>query len=350
MLNIGLEIRILRERLQVSSKDLAQKIGLSQSQMSRLEKGERRIDTKVLHKISGALGVEPAFFFRPAGAASTAGAEGQAGGGPAPAGEGAPASVPFEHLGKLVRGERHKKHWTLDEFAAKVGRTKAYLNALEEGKHPLDAELADRISKVLRLSPNFFLKAQEAKIESLEAQLARLHQALAEIERGREGAENGAGSDAEAGSAGSSGSTAGSTVKARRIPLFGSLGAGLELVFGLDGNPVGEPEAFLSIPGLDGQSCFALTVAGDAMVSPASPSFREGDIAIFSSSGLPRSRDLVLARLAPLAGPEPPLFRQIFFEAGGALRLQPLNLSYPARTFSRKEVLGLWILVMHLAG
>ncbi|MBI4586846.1 MAG: helix-turn-helix domain-containing protein [Planctomycetes bacterium] len=338
MLNIGLEIRILRERLQISSKDLAQKIGLSQSQMSRLEKGERRIDTRVLHKISGALGVEPAFFFRSAGAA----AEGQAGGGRALPSEGAPAAIPFEHLGKLVRGERHKKHWTIDEFAAKVGRTKAYLIALEEGKHPLEADLADRISKVLRLSPNFFLKAQEAKIESLEAQLARLHQALAESQRGREGAENSAAGGTEAGGSGS-------PARSRRLPLFGSLGAGLELVFGPDGNPVGEPEDFLSIPGLDGQGCFALTVAGDAMVSPVSPSFREGDIVIFSASGLPRSRDLVLARPAALHGHEPPLFRQIFFEAGGAIRLQPLNLSYPARTFSRKDILGLWTLVIHLA-
>ena len=64
MLDIGLEIRILRERLKVSAKELAERVGLSQSQMSRLEKGQRRIDTKVLHRIADALGVDPSHFFR----------------------------------------------------------------------------------------------------------------------------------------------------------------------------------------------------------------------------------------------------------------------------------------------
>ena len=48
MLDIGLEVKILRERIQMSAKDLAEKIGLSQSQMSRLEKGQRRIDTRAV--------------------------------------------------------------------------------------------------------------------------------------------------------------------------------------------------------------------------------------------------------------------------------------------------------------
>ena len=62
MLDIGLEVKILRERIQMSAKDLAEKIGLSQSQMSRLEKGQRRIDTRVLARIADALGVEPSSF------------------------------------------------------------------------------------------------------------------------------------------------------------------------------------------------------------------------------------------------------------------------------------------------
>ena len=63
MLDVGLEVRILRERLKISAKELAERIGLSQSQMSRLEKGQRRVDTRVLAKISEALNVDPAYFF-----------------------------------------------------------------------------------------------------------------------------------------------------------------------------------------------------------------------------------------------------------------------------------------------
>ena len=68
-LNIGLEIKILRERKRMSGKELAEKIGLSQSQMSRLEKGQRRIDAQVLHKIARALDVRPSFFFGEQGVA-----------------------------------------------------------------------------------------------------------------------------------------------------------------------------------------------------------------------------------------------------------------------------------------
>ena len=56
-LNIGMEIKILRERKRISGKELAERIGLSQSQMSRLEKGQRRIDAQILHKIARALDV-----------------------------------------------------------------------------------------------------------------------------------------------------------------------------------------------------------------------------------------------------------------------------------------------------
>ena len=63
MLDIGEQIKKLREEKRITGKDLARRIGLSQSQMSRLEKGQRRIDTEVLARIADALDVSPACFF-----------------------------------------------------------------------------------------------------------------------------------------------------------------------------------------------------------------------------------------------------------------------------------------------
>ena len=63
MLDIGAQIKRLREEQHLTGKDLAKRIGLSQSQMTRLEKGQRRIDTEILVRIADALEVSPARFF-----------------------------------------------------------------------------------------------------------------------------------------------------------------------------------------------------------------------------------------------------------------------------------------------
>ena len=57
------------------------------------------------------------------------------------------------------------------------------------------------------------------------------------------------------------------------------------------------------------------------MEQDISPSFREGDIAVFSSKSEIRSRDFVYARLEA----ERPTFRQVFFDPNGTIRLQPLS-------------------------
>lgn len=60
----GLEIKLLREQRQLSAKDLAEQVGLSPSQMSRLESGQRRVDAVLLSKIARALEVHPSHFFQ----------------------------------------------------------------------------------------------------------------------------------------------------------------------------------------------------------------------------------------------------------------------------------------------
>jgi transcriptional regulator with XRE-family HTH domain len=320
MLNIGLEIKILRERLKISSKELAQRIGLSQSQMSRLEKGQRRIDTTILRRIAEVLGVEPGFFFR--GPAATA----------SPAGAAAPPplapSLRYGHIGKLVRSERRKKHLSVDELATRVGKTRAYLAALEDGRHALDADLADRIAKALRLSPQFVVEAQAETIEVLEGQMVRLEQALAEAHRGAAPPQ---------GSSSPPGRTTG-------MPFFGTLGPDFELVLGQGEFPVGEPEDFLYLPGLDGSRCFALGLGDDSMETAGSPTFRRGDIVAFGA-GVSRSRDFILAGIA--GGPF--VFRQVFYDPDGSVRLQPLNLAHPALVKKRSEIAGTWKLVLHVA-
>ncbi|MEM7230854.1 MAG: XRE family transcriptional regulator [Planctomycetota bacterium] len=310
MIDIGLEIKILRERMKISAKELAERIGLSQSQMSRLEKGQRRIDTNILAKISEALGVEPSHFFR---------------GSDAP-GEVIPPSD-TGGLGKQIRSLRRKHHMSAEELASRIGTTKARVLSIEEGKRSLEPEFADKIAKSLKLPANHFLKSQQDTIDRLEAQIARLNQELAERHRAPEIPAPVPGGES-----------------ARSVPILGSLALGYPETFDANGEPSAETDDFLYLPGITDPQCFAVYVVGDSMDADMAPRFREGDIAAFSK-GATRSRDFAFVRLEG----ESPLFRQVFYDLGGRIRLQPLNLNYPARHCTRDEILGMWRLVGHVA-
>ncbi len=316
-LDIGLEIKVLRERLKLSSKDLAAKVGLSQSQMSRLEKGQRRIDTTILHKISEALGVDPSFFFRDIHSAE---APTEAN----PASSTIQPTLRFDQIGKLVRSERRKRHLSVDELAQKVGRTKAYMAAFEEGKHALEPELANKLVKALKVTPNFFVEAQQEMLKALESQVARLDQALAEAHRGTD--------------------SGGDNDRQRSIPLLGFLSESQPFLFDQKGHPVKEPEDFLVVPGFQDSEAFAITVAGDAMEASSGPSFREGDIIVFTPATIPRSRDLALLRLKD----DTLVFRKIFFETDASVRLQPLNIDHASRSVARSEIISFFSVALHV--
>jgi transcriptional regulator with XRE-family HTH domain len=318
VIDLGLEIRILRERQKLSAKELAERVGLSQSQMSRLEKGQRRIDTRVLERIAQALEVNPSYFFR---------------GDEAPSPGVIPPSQPAS-IGKTIRAERRQRHLSLEELAERVGRPKAVLESIEEGKRPLDVELADRILKALRLPGNYFFKAQQQHISGLEVQVERLNEALAESSRATLllGTEDGG---VEEGTP---------SVQRQGIPILGTLAQGYPATFDGTGRPVGEVSDFLHIPGLSADGTFALHAVGNSMEAEGPGGFREGDLLIFAGGNL-RSKDFGFFRIADEAA----TFRQVFFDPAGQVRLQPLNLNTPPRVHPREKILGMWRLVGHVA-
>lgn len=317
-MDIGLEIKILRERKRLSSKELAEKVGLSPSQMSRLEKGERRIDTQILDRIAKALDVPPAFFFQ----------EGE------PVRREFDPAHPFREMGKMVRLERRKRHLTLDDVAKRIGKTKAFAQALEDGKHPIDPELAGKLARALKLDPNTFLTAQDGIVRALQERVNRLEAELSERTMGTIPV------DADA-------AVAGGAEAARRtgVPILGSISAGYPDAFDGRGLPVDTIDEYVFIPDLDPDQCFALYARGDSMVQDAVPSFQEGDIVVFSSVGAIRNRDFAFARLSGA----PPNFRQVFFDPNGTIRLQPLNRGYPPLILAQEEIIRMWRLVAHVS-
>ena len=61
--HVGNRVRIRRVMLQLSQATLAKALGMTFQQVQKYEKGTNRISASVLYAISGALDVEPVFFF-----------------------------------------------------------------------------------------------------------------------------------------------------------------------------------------------------------------------------------------------------------------------------------------------
>lgn len=334
----GLEIKLLREKKHLSARELASAVGLSPSQISRLESGQRRVDAILLSKIARALDVHPSYFFE--------GFEdllpGSPGDGARSVGEGAESeregadsdglkdrpilvsSAPSQ-LGKLIRAERRRRHLTAEELAQRIGKGKAYVQDLESARTDLvTGEVLSKIAKTLKLDPELLLETQRNEIRDLRRSLRRLERAHTERTLGElEGESTG--------------------VSKTGLPIVEGPDGGLPHVFDTGGIPEGKVVDYLHVPGLRIQSGFAVVWRGEEMRASAPPSFEPGDLLVFTADRDARHQELVLAVLEGQS-----LFRRLFLDAKGRVRLQPLSLDYPPRVLDREEVKELFPLRAHL--
>jgi transcriptional regulator with XRE-family HTH domain len=316
----GLEIKLLREQKKLSAKDLAERVGLSPSQMSRLESGQRRVDAVLLSKIARVLDVHPSHFFqgfddkKPAGGRPAVSEE--------PA---AQLASPPQQVGRIIRSERRRRHLTAEELARKIGKGKTFVQDLESGRTDLvSGETLQKITKVLKLDPDVLLEAQRAEIRELRRSLSRLERAHTERTLGELELE-------------------GPGASRRGLPLVEAEDGGLPFHFD-KGTPEGKVLDYLYVPGLRIQSGFAIRWRGDEMRAPQPPSFEPGELLVFSGDREPRHRDFVLA----VVEGERSVFRQLFYDPKGRIRLQPLNLDYPPTLLEREGVQRLFLLTARL--
>lgn len=331
---IGLEIKLLRERLKLSAKDLAERVGLSPSQMSRLESGQRRVDAIMLSKIARALEVHPSHFFQAEfGGATAATGSGSDDGTldvvaaeePAPpaappvAFDVAEASGPVQ-LGRLIRSERHRQHLTPDELGQRIGKGRAFVADVEAGRTELlSYPVLQKIARALRLDPEVLFEVQHNELRELRKTVARLERAHTERTLGPSPGEG-----------------------LRGLPLVAGEDGGLPTRF--EGRAARDRVLdYVHVPGLRVGNGFAVTWQGEEMYSAHGPSFRSGEVLVFSSEREARHRDFVLAAL-----PGRSLFRQLFLDATGRVRLQALNLDVPPTILDREEVRDLFPLVARL--
>jgi transcriptional regulator with XRE-family HTH domain len=317
--SFGLEIKLLRERQKVSAKDLAKRVGLSPSQMSRLETGQRRVDAVLLSKIARALDVHPSHFFSGFDDKAPVHSRERTDGDHHPR-----LAAPSAQLGKILRAERRRRHLTAEELAHKVGKGKTFVQDVEAGRTDLvSGETLQKIAKVLKLDTEVLLEAQRGEIRELRRSLARLERAHTERTLGELELE-------------------GPGATKRGLPLVEGEGGGLPWHFD-KGIPEGRVLDYLYVPGVRVQRGFAVTWSGDEMEAPQPPSFARGEILIFAADREPRHRDFVLAVLEGRS-----VFRQLFLDPKGRVRLQPLNLDFPPLTLERDEVRELFLLAARL--
>ncbi len=331
---LGLEIKLLRERRRLTGKEMAEKIGLSQSQLSRLEKGDRRVEATLLGKIAKVLDVTPGFFFRESAI------PGEPPPDPSEAGDAESDSIDESTasalgtsrpppIGRLIREARRRLHLTAEEVAYKIGRGKSFVRSVESGEiELLNAEVTTKLCKTLRLDPAQFIDAQRSEIKTLQKKVNRLERAHAGLTLGELIPTDGGGSELVEREQGGAAPGRGAR---RAIPLIVGPDGRMPAEVGPAGVPEGEVEDFVFVPGLRDQDVFAVFHVGDDM----EPMIHDGDVCVFAPRSDVRNGDVAL--VVPEDGARP-IVRQVFFDPRGTVRLQPKNVETAPILRKRAEI------------
>lgn len=313
MLDIGPQIKRMREQKRMTGKDLALRIGLSQSQMSRLEQGQRRIDTEILARIAEALEVSPASFFVGVGVEEGISTRRE---------KELHLSRVYAEIGKRIRHERRQRHLTAEDLARKTGQTKAYVLAVEEGRrNGLEGEFLRKACRLLAIDPFTLLETHEGIIRRLKS---RVHQLDRDLAAG-----------------------------ANRTTPDGHIVAGIPILVGDEslypsefdaaGRPVAAVEGYLVLPDLDGRPTFALRVQGSSMDGGQTPRFRDGDLIVFATDRAARTGEFAFVRTIE----DRTDFRWLFHDEN-AIRLQALAPEVPPTLLRVDELRGTWPLAAHI--
>lgn len=272
-------------------------------------------------------------------------------------------------VGQVVAARRRERRLTLQRLADMVGCAKSYLSMVERGlAGPPGRPLLERLERALGLEAGRLVRmAQwEATPPEVRREVAAMQagrnaaRRLAEIlasggvdERGRiRGALDEAyrsgelrrlvdclAPEASAGGGEGGGVTA---LLPMEVPLINKVAAGYPTEFTDLGYPARVAAEYVRAPDVSDPDAFACRVVGDSMA----PEYREGDIVVFSPARPVKSGTDCFARIEP---DHETTFKRAYFETdeSGAelIRLQPLNPAYPARTYPRERIAGLYAAV-----
>lgn len=248
-------------------------------------------------------------------------------------------------LGQIIREYREKKSLTLDEVSRRTGYSKPYLSTIETGrvKNPPADELLVKLEKILGFEAGGLTHI--AHLEKLPADVRESYEkSQAEISEWRalvnQFLHEGKSTEELAAKyrelVGETQPNAESVhIAGKFVPVINAVMAGYPVDFDDKGYPPGGADDYVRCPDLHDPSSFAVRVVGDSM----QPKYYEGDIIIFSPAANVKNGDDCFVRMTD---PHETTFKQVFFEEGGQIRLQPRNNNYAPLTLPREKINGLW--------
>ena len=280
--------------------------------MSRLESGQRRINSEVLTRIAKALGVAPSRLID-----DTAGVEIRS--------LAQSAAAPFRSsIGKVIRSTRRQKHLTVEDLARKAGVSRAYAISVEEGRRSgLESDFIRKACRILGLAPLDLITLAEEKLDSVEINSETERVAADEV--------------------------------TCDIPLIHNEENPYPIEIDSRRIPEGIIEDWIKIPGVDSSTCFALRVSGEAMTGAGNPTFNNGDIVVFSTTLKISNGDFAFVKLskkhqAVIEAPEiRTLFCQYFHDSSSHIRLQFLRSELPPLILPADHVEATWVMTHHLS-
>ena len=212
--------------------------------------------------------------------------------------------------GERIKRLRSFRGLTCAELAKRIGCTRPYLSAVENGRYPVSTKILRKLSQSLNVTPDFFVATDEPDLEDTET-LTRdmLNRKMAERSREAVAVSQRAGS--------------------RLIPLVSVTAAGRPLS-AFDDYPSGAGSDFVDCPRdvLD-ENAFALRISGDSM----EPVIPDGSTIVVAPNMVPREGKPVVAKLE---GGD--VTCKVFQRRGENVILTPYNRQHEVQIFTVREL------------
>ena len=241
-------------------------------------------------------------------------------------------------LGEMIRQRRQERGVTQAQVAARARISVPYLSTIETGKtrgSPTDRVLS-ALEEVLGFEEGALRKV--AHLSRTPDDIRSEHEALAtEVHRLRSLLEEGQGCLPPGAAA------RGNVVPVLPkglVPVINEVTAGYPRDFTDLGYPPSVADEYVRCPDVSDEQAFAARVVGDSMM----PGYLEGDIVVFSPNTPADNGDDCFVRFQD----GETTFKRVYQDGSDTVRLQPLNSRYPAETFDRHEITGVWPAVFRI--
>ncbi len=215
--------------------------------------------------------------------------------------------------GERIKRLRSFRGLTCAELADRIGCTRPYLSAVENGRYPVSTKILRKLSGALNVTTDFFMATDEPNLEDTESFTREMLQRRM-AERAREQA-------SQAGQA--------RKAMARQIPVVAVTAAGRPLA-AFDDFPTGQGFEFVDCPSdVSDENAFALKIAGNSM----EPVIPDGSTVIIAPNLAPREGKPVVVKRE-----NGEVTCKVYQRRGEQVILTPYNHSHEVQIFNTDEL------------